>query len=171
MLPVLQDFPKCCYPDTREIIPDIYTCWRHLPQAQPAHSIPSVWRSLRGTQVPQPSPGATSELPQAVCNTWNFRYNAPAIYGSHCCGGRAARGFIFPAVIKFRACWPKFQLCPPLACQAGHLRVRLPPAHLYSHCCCQESGLEEANELLGIYESQFQTLLAKRQPKPRGKGQ
>lgn len=40
--------------------------------------------------------------------------------------------FIFPAVIKFRACWPAFQLCPPLAHQAGHLRVKLPPAHLHS---------------------------------------
>lgn len=88
--------------------------------------------------------------------------------GSHCCGGRAARGFISPAVIKFRACWPTFQLWLPLAGQAGHLRVRLPPAHLHSHCCCQESGLGEANQPLGICEKQFETSLAKRQPKPQG---
>lgn len=99
---------------------------------------------------------------KVVCNTWVFRPKEPATYRSHCCGGRAARGFIFDAAIQVGACWPSFQLCSLPTHGAGHLKISLPPAYLHSHCCCKESGLREAHELLGICENYFQTSIGRK---------
>lgn len=134
--------------------------------------IPLVWRSLRGTWIPQPCPGATSELPQtpqAAGNTWNCRYNAPAIDGSHCYGGTAARGFISPAVIKFRACWHTLQLCPPLAHQAGHLRVRLPLPISTHSAAARNQALEKQMSSLASVKSSFRHCWPKGSPDQEAK--